>query len=148
MKKRYLKHHSRSTRSQPVAVPPGAIIAYGSTQSIPVGWLLCNGQDCNVNDYPDLYHAIGTRWGGNGDPFFKVPNLHGLFLRATASREGVGETGGTVTGKTDRAYMMDFNEDYEGQPGGNNSRRVPGLAHYHEFDTAPPFMGFYYIIKG
>ena len=42
---------------------------------IPVGWLACEGQTLYINEYPKLYMLIGTKFGGDGKKFFKLPDL-------------------------------------------------------------------------
>jgi microcystin-dependent protein len=42
------------------------------------GYLLCNGQELNIVEYPELYNVIGTTYGGSGT-VFKVPNLKKRF---------------------------------------------------------------------
>ena len=62
-------------------VPIGTIVAFGGPEScIPDGWLFCKGDLLNSSEYEDLYNAIGTRWGGDGDTF-RIPDLQGRFLR-------------------------------------------------------------------
>lgn len=79
-------------------VPPGTVIAFaGSTTTIPTGYLLCNGASYSKNIYPDLFDAIGTIYGGNGNPDFNVPNFQGMFLRGAGSNAVTTTPGGTVT---------------------------------------------------
>lgn len=60
---------------------PGEIIAFGGPRSGLRGdFLACDGDDYDPEEYPDLFAAIGYRWGRNGD-LFKVPDLRGSFLR-------------------------------------------------------------------
>lgn len=56
-------------------VPAGTVMPFaGST--VPYGWLACNGASYSATDFPDLFAAIGTLWGGGGGSFL-VPNLGG-----------------------------------------------------------------------
>ncbi|MBN1661183.1 MAG: tail fiber protein [Anaerolineae bacterium] len=76
--------------------PPGTIVAYAGATA-PAGWLLCDGAQYSVDDYPALYAAIGS-WGG--DPgSFKVPDLRGRTVIGTGQGSGLtnrplGEGGG------------------------------------------------------
>lgn len=46
--------------------------------TIPNGWLLCDGSEISKTDYPNLYAAIGDLWGTpNSSSNFKLPNLTG-----------------------------------------------------------------------
>jgi microcystin-dependent protein len=70
-------------------VPVGSIQAYAG-ESIPTGWLECDGTVLVISGSPDLYSAIGTAWGGDvlGD-VFKIPDLRGRFLRGHDGGAGV-----------------------------------------------------------
>ncbi len=60
----------------------GSIVAFaGPVENIPANWLLCDGRFFSKLIFPDLFAAIGTNWGGDGDPFFLLPDLRGQFLR-------------------------------------------------------------------
>lgn len=63
-----------------IIAPPGAVVAFAGNNP-PEGWLLCDGRLVSRYDYPELYNAIGTAWGGDGNPNFKLPNLQGRFIR-------------------------------------------------------------------
>ena len=134
---------------QQTVMPTGTIVAFGGTEAIPDGWLICNGNQYNRTDarYQKLYNVIRTTWGGDGNPFFNVPDLHGLFLRATEDRTQVGTGGGTVVARSGTAIQDPGTETYEGESGGNPTKRVPGLAHRHTVSMEPPFKYVYYIIK-
>lgn len=54
--------------------------------TIPSGWLLCDGSEYNITDYPELNNALGgdssagtaaTLWGTAASGKFKVPDLRG-----------------------------------------------------------------------
>ncbi len=50
------------------------------------GWLVCNGYYYSKEQYPDLYSAIGTNFGGSGN-VFRVPDYSGtgVFLKPSTS---------------------------------------------------------------
>lgn len=57
-----------------VTEPVGMIKIWpGST--LPAGYLWCDGSSVDKNNYGALYNAIGTKYGGNGNPMFNLPNL-------------------------------------------------------------------------
>lgn len=65
----------------------GTIIQWGS-DTLPDGWLLCDGSAISRTDYADLFSVIGTNFGsGNGSTTFNLPDLRG--------RVGVGKSGDT-----------------------------------------------------
>lgn len=43
----------------------------------PVGFALCDGQLLPVDEYPDLFNLLGTRYGGDGQVLFALPDLRG-----------------------------------------------------------------------
>ena len=46
--------------------------------TIPTGWLVCDGSEVSKTDYPKLYASIGDLWGTpNSSSNFKLPNLAG-----------------------------------------------------------------------
>lgn len=61
-------------------VPPGTIMAFAGTE-IPEGWFICDGRGKNKDIYPELFAAIGTKWGNMNGNDFPLPNLSGKFLR-------------------------------------------------------------------
>ena len=83
-------------------VPVGSVVAWaGSAGSIPAGYLLCNGQEINVNDtrYEDLKIAIGTQFNEAGDDpdlVFRVPDLTARFIvgQDGGSKYSLGDVGG------------------------------------------------------
>jgi microcystin-dependent protein len=45
----------------------------------PEGYLMCQGQELQINQYNALYALIGTRYGGDGVRTFKLPDLRSRF---------------------------------------------------------------------
>lgn len=62
---------------------PTATIIQNLSNTVPAGFLYCNGQAVNrLGTYARLFAAIGTTYGaGNGSTTFNVPNFKGAFLR-------------------------------------------------------------------
>ena len=61
-------------------MPIGAIIAY-SSNCPPLGWLVCDGREYLIENFPNLYEVIGTTFGGTENISFRVPDLEGQFIR-------------------------------------------------------------------
>lgn len=65
---------------------------------IPAGWVACNGQLLNVQQYAALFSLIGNVYGGDGQSTFGVPNLN---ARVPIGIDGVnfrfGKVGGSAT---------------------------------------------------
>lgn len=77
----------RSAESPPPtpAPPIGTILAFAGPASA-LGensqWMLCDGRELAVGQYPELHAALGSAWGrGRGAGTFLIPDLRGRFLR-------------------------------------------------------------------
>ena len=58
------------------------LIAFYPINSIPTGWLRCDGSAYSRTTYAKLFAKIGTTYGaGNGSTTFNVPNLYNHFIR-------------------------------------------------------------------
>ena len=88
-------------QSAAVLNPVGALVAIAH-DSVPDGWLLCDGRDVSRTTYAALWQKIGTIWGaGNGSSTFNLPNLRKRMLlgklydsAVSTAFDVVGETGG------------------------------------------------------
>lgn len=69
-------------------MPIGAVIAYYAN-SVPAGWLYCDGTTFNQVTYPELYSLLG----GN-----VLPDLRGQFLRGTSDSNAVDPSGPRTVG--------------------------------------------------
>lgn len=54
----------------------GEITIFAFNQT-PQGWLPCNGQVLNINQYAALFSLLGTVYGGDGKTTFGLPDLRG-----------------------------------------------------------------------
>lgn len=72
-------------------LPPGTIISYvgESPDSVANNWLYCDGTSYAQLQYPGLFAAIGTAFGSQGDDYFNVPDMRGMFLRGVSDQSGV-----------------------------------------------------------
>lgn len=82
--RRYFKEEINALRRE--LCPIGTIQAF-ATNSIPDGWMICDGRALDTNEYHDLYYAIGTMYGKKDDTHFMIPDLQGRFIRGW-DREG------------------------------------------------------------
>lgn len=63
-------------------VPVGGVIAVGRDSLPGDNYLLCNGRSVPVEQYNELFAAIGMLYGGDVEAkFFNLPNYQGVFLR-------------------------------------------------------------------
>ena len=68
-----------------ILVPVGCVQAYAGN-TVPDGWLLCDGSAVSRTDYAELYSVIGDTYGsGDGSTTFNVPNLVDKFVEGSAT---------------------------------------------------------------
>lgn len=66
-------------------VPAGTMQMFAGN-TIPAGWLLCDGSAVSRTDYAKLFSAIGTIYGaGNGSTTFALPNLIDRVVQGAAT---------------------------------------------------------------
>lgn len=68
---------------QPASGVPSGVMVPFAGNTVPDGWLLCNGASLAKESYPDLFTAIGYTWGGSGNTFY-LPNYHDRHILGTA----------------------------------------------------------------
>lgn len=82
-----------------LSFPPGFIAEYAG-ESAPLGWLLCDGRQVRISEYPELYAVLGRRYGGSGD-LFALPNHRGRvgvgLDPVNPAFNQLGKTGGAAT---------------------------------------------------
>lgn len=58
------------------------LVVYYPTDSIPNGWLRCDGSAIPRDTYRELYNIIGTTYGaGNGSTTFNLPDLRDIYIK-------------------------------------------------------------------
>lgn len=88
--------------------PEGIVMYIGTVFSFagdtpPAGCLLCNGEEYDVIDYPDLFAVIGDTYGGDGVDTFAVPDLRARVVLGVGPSDNeidfydLGEQGGEET---------------------------------------------------
>ena len=72
----------------------GEVRAFDS--ELPDGWLPCDGRLLPINGNVPLYSVFATRFGGNGETNFALPDLRGMVVAGTDPRDGTepGDTSG------------------------------------------------------
>ncbi|MDR2426785.1 MAG: phage tail protein [Endomicrobium sp.] len=108
-----------SSNIEYLGVPPGTVIAYAGT-NIPAGYLLCDGREVAISDYPDLFASIGSLYGTATSGKFKLPNLQGMFLRGYGEQTQVYPQKDGVNSTVYKAAEM-------GQFQGDSIRNITGL---------------------
>lgn len=117
-------------------VPTGTIFPFaGLSTNIPSGYLLCDGAEVQISQYPTLYAVIGNTYKG-ADPYigvstFRLPDLRGRFpLGADNMNNGIavpllpdGATAGTTVG-TMANRVTDVTADSVGLANGNEEKTI------------------------
>ena len=132
-------------RTAGAAVVPSGTIMFGgwAYNSLPSGFLLCDGSAVSRTTYATLFTAISTRFGvGDTTTTFNLPNLIAKFPQGIAtSTTNPGASGGAVNKTTGNA-SADFNT----ASGGGVSRT--SSAHTHDIsDIRPPYLELTPVIK-
>jgi microcystin-dependent protein len=78
-----------------VGTPYLSEIKLFSLNYVPKGWAECNGQFLPINQNQALFSLLGTRYGGNGQTTFALPDLRGRVPIHFGNVHNLGETGGT-----------------------------------------------------
>lgn len=76
-------------------LPEGRIDAFAG-ETIPDGWLLCDGAEYDQTAYPELFAAIAQVWGGSTGTF-RVPDLKGRVQIGVSGTHDLATTGGEET---------------------------------------------------
>jgi microcystin-dependent protein len=82
------------------AIPVGTVITY-TNETLPSGWLKCDGSELLQSAYPDLFAVLGTKYGGNATTF-KLPDMRsrtivGSGQNINCTNRTIGESGGNET---------------------------------------------------
>jgi hypothetical protein len=121
----------------------GTILPYGGSAEPNDGWLFCDGRALRRDDYPDLYHVIGTNFGTPDAAHFNLPDLRGRFVRGVdhgagrdpdASSRGEpqksgneGDAVGSVQEEEFKQHRHKYDRFYNNQGGGFLSGSGRGL---------------------
>lgn len=135
------------TRDVP-ELPVGSVIAFAGEIGPPAlgisnieiqGWMICDGRELHVTDYPELFAVLGFRYVLHGDPHefqpsdsdqdsdheparFRIPDLRGYFLRGVDMGTGTDPDNSTrklpngqqsdAVGSMQQSALMDHTHAY------------------------------------
>ena len=92
--------------AQAVTIPVGTILKWASTQSVPSGWLKCEGQSVSKATYANLYAKIGDTFGSTATTF-KLPDYRRRTSVGAGGTRPAGSSGpGTALGNTGGAETV------------------------------------------
>lgn len=79
------------------AMPTGTI-SWLASETIPSGFLKCDGSSVAKEDYPELYSVIGDTFGTGTDTTFQLPDLRAKFIRGAGTNGDYSATFGNTQG--------------------------------------------------
>lgn len=86
------------TAAQLNPLSPGQVIEYAG-DTVPAGFLECNGAEVRATDYPDLFAEVGSKYGAAAAAgHFKLPDLRGASITGAGGTRIAGP--GTAVGAT------------------------------------------------
>lgn len=112
-------------------VPTGSLFPFAGA-SIPLGYLLCDGSEHKISDYPELFSIIGYTYKAigllvNGAAYFALPDLRGRFPLGRDNMQNSGATTYDKDGITESAYanrVTDVTADEIGRGKGSESLTI------------------------
>ena len=116
-----------------LAVPSGCVF-YTASQSVPDGYLPCDGATYSRITYPKLYAAITYTYGGSGDNF-AVPDLRSRFVMGYDSSEARGYGSYQASANKSHFHAVDTTS---GQNNVNHTHAASTVAagmHNHDYQT-------------
>lgn len=118
--------------------PTGSVTMYAAN-SVPNGWLLCDGSAVSRTTYADLFAAIGTTFGvGDGSTTFNLPDIVQRFPRGTSGAPGA--TGGSDTNNHTHPISSDGSHTHPLSDNGGAKIRLATNGNIHTTDpTGPSF---------
>lgn len=127
---------------------PAGIMQMFAGDTIPAGWLLCDGSAVSRTDYAKLFSAIGTIYGeGDGSTTFALPNLidrvvQGAATAGTYRKAGLPNIQGRIIGwgRTDYvqagALIYEYPGSLMGMPSYNSSATLQMIDIGIRFDAS------------
>lgn len=108
----------------------GNIIAF-TGQSVPSGYLVCDGSEVGREEYSELFAVIGTTYGaGDGIATFNLPSISGKTLLCASPSHLIGSIGGEETHTIVSSEMPSHAHTIPAHTHENTiSIRTPSLSH-------------------
>ncbi len=128
-------------------------IAFIAYNTIPDGWMECNGSAISRTTFVELFNKIGTTYGaGDESTTFNIPDLRGEFIRGWDHGRGVdsGRTLGSLQTGSVEKHNHDIGLTNDGSvvngnllisSGGSNTFRFSSIGQYGKYNGAD---GSYY----
>ena len=97
-------------------IEAGRIISSMSS-SIPPGTIWCKGQSLLKDEYPELYAALGDKFGTADNDHFNVPDLRGRFVCGASGGNVLGNMGGTESNTLTADCLPSHSHAFEASTG-------------------------------
>jgi microcystin-dependent protein len=91
----------------------------------PKGWAFCNGQLLPINQNQALFALLGTRYGGNGQTTFALPNLRGCVPIHMGNGHILGEKAGSTSVTVTQTQMPTHTHPLMGSSNSANTTADP-----------------------
>ena len=115
------------------AVPTGGVI-YTASQTVPTGFLPCDGASYNRIAYPNLFASITYTYGGSGDNF-NVPDLRSRYISGYDSSEARGYGSYQESANKSHFHQVDTITGQNNVNHTHSATTVENGNHQHNVDT-------------
>lgn len=129
---------SRRTLLNAVPTNPPGVVMLDAGTNVPDGWLLCDGSEYLISDFPELFERIQYSFSETqGSPSFRVPDFRGRVPL------GADSMGGNAANTVTATYA----ESVGGQGGSQNTQISVGNLPEHEHDLRGDNGDQYFVIR-
>ena len=91
----------------------------------PKGWAPCNGQLMQINQNAALYALLGTKYGGDGQTTFGLPDMRGRTPIHAGNGHTLGESGGETSHTLSAAELPTHSHAVNTQTSANGGIATP-----------------------
>jgi len=116
--------------------PIGTVICFAG-QSVPSGWVLCDGSELSKTEYPKLFSVIGNTYGtpaNSGN--FVLPDLQQRMPLGKSNSNSLGDTSGNSTITLSTNQLPSHNHTGTISSAGSHTHTATDAGHNHSYDDA------------
>jgi microcystin-dependent protein len=116
--------------------PIGSIICFAG-QSVPSGWVLCDGSELSKTEYPKLFSVIGNIYGSPANSGnFVLPNLQQRMPLGKSNSNSLGDTSGNSTITLSTNQLPSHSHTGTTNTAGSHTHTATDAGHNHSYDDA------------